>query len=130
MAKAVKRILVVDDEEPVLELMDDILTDAKFSVARARDADEAFEILHEEHIQVMFVDLNLPGVTGIDICKKVREDNPIAFIYAITGHIETFDVFDCRHFGFDDYFEKPFHPKDIVRAARDAFRKLKRWKHE
>ncbi|MCP4723865.1 MAG: response regulator [bacterium] len=130
MAKVEKRVLIVDDEIPVLDLMEDILTEAKFSVARASNAEETYSILHEEHIQVMFVDLNLPDVTGIDICKQLREDNPIAFIYAITGHIDTFDVFDCRHFGFDDFFEKPFSPKDIVRAAKDAFRKLKRWNHD
>ena len=130
MAKTEKLVLVIDDEEPVLELMEDILTDAKFKVLKARNSEEAFEIMHTQDVQVMFVDLNLPEVTGIDICKQIREDNPIAFIYAVTGHVDTFDVFDCRHFGFDDFFEKPFQPKDIVRAARDAFRKLKRWKHE
>ena len=129
MTKTKKSVLVVDDNEEVLELLRAILEDSNYKVFCSSSAEDALELLDYEHINVMYVDIALPGMSGIDFCKKVRQDNPIAFVLAITGYVEKFDVFDCRHFGFDDYFEKPFTPKDITLAAKEAFRKLKRWEH-
>ena len=129
MAKTEKKVLVVDDDEGLLELLNNILTEANFTVFTALDSGRAFEILEAEVIEVIFLDLCLPGESGIDICIKIRKDNAIAIIYAVTAFTDTFDAFDCRYYGFDDIFKKPFNNKEIIGAAKDAFKKLKRWKY-
>ena len=75
----------------------------------------------------MFLDLNLPKMNGIDLCKKIRINNPVSMIYAITGYATIFEVFECRQAGFDDFFPKPFSAKIVMKAAEDAFDKIDRW---
>lgn len=130
MPKREKRVLVVDDNRDVLDLLSKIFEDSNIKSVLADDGESALKLIKTEDLMVMYIDITLPGMSGIDLVKKIRKDNPIAFIFAMTGHTEKFDVFDCRHFGFDDYFEKPFEAKEIIKSAKEAFRKLKRWEHE
>ena len=76
----------------------------------------------------MFLDLKLPGMNGIDLCRKIRKENPIACMYAMTGYNSIFELTECRDAGFDDYFLKPFDLTDITDAAKSGFDKLNRWK--
>jgi len=85
------------------------------------------DILTQNHIKVMFLDIQLPGMTGLELCKKIRANNRIAVIYAMTGYTNLFQLDECREAGFDDYFSKPFEIMDIVKAAKEAFEKLDRW---
>jgi len=104
-------ILVVDDEEAIRNLLERAFTKAGYTVHSAESGEEALEILKQENIQVMFLDLKLPGMSGVELCTKIRKDKPIALIA-----------------GFDDYFTKPFELKVLFKAAEDAFEKIERWK--
>ena len=97
-------ILIVEDEEAIREIEKLILTREGYKVCTAESAEEALEILNEETILVMFLDIKLPNMNGIDLCKTIREKNPIAIIYALTGYATIFSVFECRQAGFDDFF--------------------------
>ncbi len=77
---------------------------------------------------VMFLDLKLPDMNGIDLCKRIRRDNLVAVIYAITGYTNYYTLMDCRAAGFDDFFVKPVDMKTLLRATKDAFEKIERWK--
>ncbi|MGZ3579112.1 MAG: response regulator, partial [Syntrophales bacterium] len=66
-----KKILVVDDEVPVLDVLKEILSPVGYKVLTAKNAEEAFKILKTEGIMVMFLDLRLPGMNGIDLCWKI-----------------------------------------------------------
>ena len=83
-----------------------------------------------EDFQVMFLDLNLPGMSGEDLCKQIRKEQPFAIIYAVTGYTSTFEKADCRKAGFDDHFSKPVELKSLYKAAEDAFEKIERWKEQ
>jgi len=76
----------------------------------------------------MFLDLNLPGMNGVELCRKIRKDRPIAVIHAITGYASLFELTDCREAGFDDYFTKPADMEMLLTAAQNAFEKVDRWK--
>lgn len=121
-------ILVVDDEAPVRRLVARTLTNAGFLVKEAATADEAVALLAKEQIPVMFLDLQLPGMNGMELCRRVRSDYPVSAIFALTGFASVFDLVECREAGFDDYFVKPFDGQVIVKAARDAFDRLSRWR--
>ncbi|MBW1794006.1 MAG: response regulator [Deltaproteobacteria bacterium] len=121
-------ILVVDDEEAIRNLLERAFTKAGYTVHSAESGEEALEILKQENIQVMFLDLKLPGMSGVELCTKIRKDKPIALIYAMTAYTSLFELADCREAGFDDYFTKPFELKVLFKAAEDAFEKIERWK--
>jgi len=125
-----KHILLVDDEVPVLKMMTRAFTRAGYEVGTAENAEEAMELTKTYKYMVFFLDLNLPGTNGIDLCRRIRKDNPLTILYAVTGFATTFEVFDCRQAGFEDYFTKPVELKKLLEAAEQAFQKLARWKRE
>jgi CheY-like chemotaxis protein len=122
-----KRILVVDDEVSILTMFKEIFNSEGYSVRTAKSAEEAFKILEGESIRVMFFDLRLPAMSGIDLCWKIREKDQISIIYAVTGYSTFYGLLECRAAGFDDFFVKPVETKLLLQAAEDAFEKLERW---
>jgi CheY-like chemotaxis protein len=122
-----KKILVVDDEIHILSLFRDLFIDADYTVFTAESAEEALEILKKHSIMVMFLDLKLPGMSGLDLCKYIRKNNRISIIHAITGYSNLFGLLECRGAGFDDFFLKPVDLNILLKAAQDAFEKLERW---
>lgn len=123
-----KRILVVDDEKQIRDLYSQSFTRAGYEVTTAESAEEALEILKKEQFWVLFLDLNLPGMSGIDLCRQIRKRYPMAIPYAVTGYASLFELSDCRDAGFEDYFTKPANLSDLLEAAEQAFKKLARWK--
>jgi DNA-binding response OmpR family regulator len=123
-----KKILVVDDEKAIISLLKQAFSRAGFEVRSAESAEEALKVLEQEDITVMFLDLNLPGMNGMDLCKRIKKDKPMAIVFAVTGYASLFELVDCREAGFDDYFKKPVDMKSIVKAANEAFERIDRWK--
>jgi DNA-binding response OmpR family regulator len=123
-----KKILVVDDEVSSLAMLKETFGAAGYKVRTAKNAEEAMKILQTETIMVMFLDLRLPGMSGLDLCWKIREKDKISVIYAFTGYSTFYGLLECRAMGFDDFFVKPVPGKLLLKAAEDAFEKLERWK--
>ena len=121
-------ILVVDDEKAIRDALEMAFTKVGYTVRSAESAEDALEVLRQENIQVMFLDLKLPKMNGVELCKQIRKDSPIAVIYAVTGYTSLFELADCREAGFDDYFIKPVEMEVLFKAVGDAFEKLDRWK--
>jgi DNA-binding response OmpR family regulator len=122
------KILVVDDEMSIRSLFEEVLSEAGYDVRLAENGEVALDILKQEEIGVIFLDLRLFGMNGIELCRNIRKTNPIAMIYAMTGWAALFDIQECREAGFDDYFTKPVSPETLSKAVEDAFEKLNRWK--
>ncbi|MCK5193792.1 MAG: response regulator [Desulfobulbaceae bacterium] len=121
-------ILVVEDEEPIRLLYKNAFEKQGYTVLTAEDGITAIEILSSANVQVMFLDLGLPGMDGVELCRKIRSTHPIAIISAVTGYASLFELADCREAGFDDYFIKPVNLPTLFKAAEDAFDRLMRWK--
>ena len=124
------RILVVDDEALICEMMKWAFTNAGYDVQTAESAEKALELIKTYKYMVFFLDLNLPGMNGIELCRYIRKNNPLTIAYAVTGYASTFEVFECREAGFEDYFTKPAEMKTLFNAAEQAFQKLARWKRD
>jgi CheY-like chemotaxis protein len=122
-----KRIIVVDDEKMIRNMLETAFTREGYEVFCAESAEEALEILETNVVQVMFLDLKLPGMDGMDLCKKIRDLYPMAITYAITGYASLYELSDCRKVGFEDYFTKPVDLKTLFKAAIDSFEKIQRW---
>ena len=122
-----KKILVVDDERGIRDLFTDTFNDAGYEVRAAETGEQALEILKEERIDVIFLDLRLFGMNGIELCHKIRKTNPISIIYAMTGWAALFEIEECREAGFDDFFTKPLRYETLSHALEEAFEKIDRW---
>jgi len=125
-----KRILIVDDDEGIRELFSHAFLKAGYEVRTAQSAEGALDILMDERYWVMFLDLNLPGMDGIKLCRQVHKDLPMAITYAVTAYASHFELSECRDAGFEDYFIKPVDLSDLLEAADHAFKKLERWERK
>lgn len=122
-----QKVLVVDDEKMIRTLLEKALTREGYTVSCAEDAEDALTILADEAIPVMLLDLKLPGMNGLDLCREIRKTHPLSVIYAITGFASDFEVSDCREVGFEDYFTKPVDLQTLFKAVSRAFEKVNRW---
>ena len=123
-----KKILVVDDEQMIRDVFAEALGRAGYLVQTAESAEEALEIMRKTPFWVLFLDLNLPGMNGVELCRQIRKDWAMAIAYAVTGYASLFEIHDCREAGFEDYFTKPVDLSVLLEAADHAFKKLERWK--
>jgi DNA-binding response OmpR family regulator len=123
-----KKVLIVDDEVGILDALKEVFNLDGYAVFAAKSAEEALDILTQESIMVMFFDLKLPGISGIELCKRIRKENKIAVIHAFTGYANFFGLLECRTVGFDDFFTKPVDMHVLLKAAQEAFSKIERWK--
>ena len=123
-----RKILVVDDEKSIRDLFASAFSDAGYDVHLAENGEAALDILGMQEIELIFLDLKLFGMNGIELCRQIRKTRPIAIIYAITGWSGLFEIEECREAGFDDYFKKPISLELLFKSVEDAFEKLDRWK--
>jgi len=123
-----KTLLVVDDEQALRDFFRDALADAGYRVLTAEGAPDALEILSREDVGLLLLDLNLFGMNGIELGRKIRRERPLCILYAMTGWTGLFEVEECREAGFDDFFAKPLSVDFLCRAVDEAFEKLGRWR--
>ena len=122
------KILVVDDEASVRDLFQSFFTEAGHDVLLAEGGQDALVILKLHDIDVIFIDLKLFGMNGIELCRQIRKTKPVSMIYAMTGWSALFEIDECREAGFDDYFEKPLDMEKLLLLVEQAFERLERWK--
>jgi DNA-binding response OmpR family regulator len=128
MIMSEKRILVVEDEQEICEMYAMAFSRAGYSVKTAKSAEEALDIMVKTPYAVLYLDLNLPAMSGIELCRQIRKGWPMSICFAVTGYASLFEITDCRDAGFEDYFTKPVNLSDLMTAAEYAFNKIARWK--
>lgn len=122
--------MIVEDEDVIRDTFTLGLTRAGYKVKAAASAEEALEILKKEKFWVFVLDLRLPGKNGIELCRLIRKDFPLAVTVAVTGYASLFELSDCREAGFDDYFTKPVSLDVLAKVVDASFEKLERWRNE
>jgi DNA-binding response OmpR family regulator len=123
-----KKILLVDDDSNALSFLKDLLENNGYKVFAADNGKSALRILEKETVSVMYFDLDMPQMSGIELCRKIRENNQLAWICAVTGARALFEIAECREAGFDDYFTKPVDIELILKNTSEAFSRFERWK--
>ena len=124
-----KTVLIVDDDEDVRTATQKVLQNAGFEVEMVPDAEEALALIKRADFQVFLLDLEMPGMNGLQLGRQIRRLRPLVCIYAMTAHTSLYDVVQCRDAGFDDYFPKPFDSALLIEAVEAAFSKLERWRN-
>lgn len=115
-------ILVVDDEARIVKLLRDYLERAGFDVLDARDGEAALTLARLEHPDLIVLDLMLPGVDGLDICRRLRQESGVPIIM-LTARVEESDRIVGLELGADDYVTKPFSPRELVARVRATLRR-------
>jgi CheY-like chemotaxis protein len=123
-----KEVLIIDDEASIRQMHAEVLEDAGYTVRSAVSGEEALEILKEKYYHVIFLDLNLPGMNGIEVGRRIKQTRPLTVLYAVTGYATLFELSECIEAGFEDYFKKPMDLARLVKAADDAHEKITRWR--
>jgi len=123
MAK--ERILLVEDAEDILELVRYNLAKEGFLVTCAMSGEEALNAVRQTTFDLILLDLMLPGVDGLEVCRRLRRDTATAQIPVImlTAKSEETDVVVGLELGADDYMTKPFSPRVLIARIRTALRR-------
>ena len=116
-----KRLLIVDDEEDVRLIFAEYLSEFGYEIHQAGTGSEALAKLGMFDFEVVFLDLNLPDMNGLDICRRLREDKSKAAVFAVTGFLRDFSLSQCKEAGFDDFFAKPVSLSVLHNAALRGF---------
>lgn len=115
-------ILVVDDESKIVKLAQDYLEQAGFRVASALDGPTAVAVTRRDRPDLVVLDLNLPGMDGIDVCRTIRRDSDVPIIM-LTARDGEADRLIGLELGADDYITKPFSPRELVARVRAVLRR-------
>ena len=119
-----KKILVVDDEQSILTLLKYNLEQAGFSVAAASDGEEGLEKAVNGAFDLIILDLMLPKLDGIEVCKQLRQQKLMVPILMLTAKDEEFDKVLGLELGADDYMTKPFSPREVIARVKAILRRI------
>ncbi|NTU43158.1 MAG: sigma-54-dependent Fis family transcriptional regulator [Nitrospirales bacterium] len=111
------QILVVDDEDIVRQSCLRVLGPEGYGIDTVENVAQALERLREKHYDLVLTDLLMPGVTGIDLLRDIREDWPDTEVIIITGYGTVKTAVDALKYGAYDYIEKPFTPEELVNVV-------------
>ena len=117
-----QKILVVDDEAEIVRLVRAYLERAGFAVVTASEGRQALAVFRHERPNLVVLDLNLPGMDGLDVCRALRRDSDVPIIM-LTARIEETDRLIGLELGADDYIVKPFSPREVVARVRTVLRR-------
>ncbi|MFI6347548.1 response regulator transcription factor [Streptomyces sp. NPDC050560] len=116
------RVLVVDDDPTVAEVVEGYLTRAGHAVVRAADGPAALARAGERRPDLVVLDLMLPGMDGLEVCRRLREDGPVPVVM-LTARGDEDDRILGLEVGADDYVTKPFSPRELVLRVESVLRR-------
>ncbi|AMO91096.1 transcriptional regulatory, C terminal family protein [Corynebacterium simulans] len=116
------KILVVDDDPAISEMLTIVLEAEGFEPIAVTDGNEAVPAFHEHEPELILLDLMLPGMNGVDICRAIRSESAVPIVM-LTAKTDTVDVVLGLESGADDYITKPFKPKELVARIRARLRR-------
>jgi len=119
------KILVVDDEREIVKVVRAYLEQGGFRVVSAFDGQEALTVFRNERPDLAILDLNLPSIDGLDVCRTIRKESDTPVIM-LTARVEEADRLIGLELGADDYVVKPFSPREIVARVRAVLRRAQK----
>ncbi len=115
-------ILVVDDELEIVKVVRAYLEQNGFRVLTSADGQQALAIFRHDRPDLVLLDLNLPSLDGLDVCRSIRRESNVPIIM-LTARVEETDRLIGLEIGADDYIVKPFSPREVVARVRAVLRR-------
>jgi two-component system alkaline phosphatase synthesis response regulator PhoP len=122
-------ILVIDDEPKIVKQARDYLERVGFQVLAAADGKTALAMARHERPDLVVLDLNLPQIDGLDVCRALRRESDVPIIM-LTARVEETDRLIGLELGADDYVIKPFSPRELVARVRAVLRRVRGGVHQ
>jgi DNA-binding response OmpR family regulator len=119
-----RKVLVVEDEESIRKFIKINLDRAGYTVLEAPTGEEGLEIAGKEAIDIVVLDVMLPGIDGFEVCRSLRKDYPHLGIIMLTAKSQDIDKIMGLEYGTDDYMTKPFNPTELVLRIKSLERRL------
>lgn len=119
-------VLVVDDEPALIEAVSFQLEKAQYEVLVARNGNDALQVARSRHPDLILLDINLPGLDGLEVCQTLRAENFTNTILLLSARGEEIDKVVGLEVGADDYVTKPFSARELVARVRAHLRRQKR----
>lgn len=116
------RILIVEDDPKISALLADYFRNNEYEVLQIHNGLDALESVRTANPDLMILDLNLPGLDGLEVCKRVRQFNQLPIIM-LTARVDEIDRLLGLELGADDYVCKPFSPREVVARAKVQLRR-------
>jgi DNA-binding response OmpR family regulator len=117
-----QKILVVDDELDIVKVVRAYLEQSGYRVITASDGEQALATFRHEQPDLIVLDLHLPKMDGLDVCRAIRRDSNVPIIM-LTARVEETDRLIGLEIGADDYIVKPFSPREVVARVRTVLRR-------
>lgn len=114
------RVLLVDDEAELLESLSNVLSRRKMAVRTANSGEEALNILQDELIEVVVLDIKMPGMDGIETLKRIKRNHPAIEVILLTGHPDVNNALQGVKLGAFDYMVKPPEIEELTDTIRKA----------
>ncbi|MBN1308432.1 MAG: response regulator transcription factor [Chitinispirillaceae bacterium] len=120
-----EKILIVEDDEDIVELVRYNLSKDGFRPVGVTSGEDAMKKLLNEHFDLVLLDLMLPGIDGLEVCRRIKESEKLRSISIImlTAKGEESDIVTGLELGADDYIVKPFSPKVVIARIRSVLRR-------
>ena len=119
----VLRLLIVEDEKQICDMIAKSLYDVGYEVDTCYDGEEALECILSEEYDLIVLDLNLPGVDGMEILKELRQKNEETKVIILSARGQIADKVEGLDAGANDYMEKPFHLQELEARIRSLTRR-------
>ncbi|NRA46776.1 MAG: response regulator transcription factor [Oligoflexales bacterium] len=118
-------ILIIEDDPDILELLEYNLKKQRFKVFSAMDGESGIHLTRKQKLDLIILDIMLPGIDGLEVCKQLRRDQSISYIPIImlTAKSQESDIIVGLELGADDYLTKPFSPQELVARIRAVLRR-------
>jgi len=116
-----RRVLIVEDDHVIRSLVRLLFEDDGFEVREAADGVEALKLFAGEPIDLIILDLRLPGMSGFDVCREIRKTSGVPIIIVSAQH-DSHDIVAGLELGADDYVTKPFNDRELLARARVQLR--------
>ncbi|WP_093671991.1 response regulator transcription factor [Sporolactobacillus nakayamae] len=125
-----KKIMVVDDEPSIVTLLSFNLKKAGYDVLTAANGTDALKLARDSRPDLIVLDLMLPGMDGMDVCKQLRQERYFVPILMLTAKDDELDKILGLELGADDYMTKPFSPREVVARVKAILRRTDLGKQE
>lgn len=118
------KILILDDEDPIRQFMKINLDYQGYQTIEASSGEEALRLVDEEQPAVAILDIMLPGISGLEVCEKIRDKYPMTGIIMVSAKSQDIDKILGLEKGADDYIIKPFNPQELILRVKSLMRRV------
>lgn len=120
------KILIVDDDAEIRKVTGIYLENEGFEILKAENGQEALKIIKESEVDLVLLDIMMPGIDGIEVCMKIRESNLMPIIF-LSAKAEDLDKIHGLTSGADDYIAKPFNAMELIARVKSQLRRYTKY---